>query len=446
MRFEEASIPRFVWKFVKSIIRNPITAGILAFIIYSYIKKHTDKEESLKELMQNNPTQFIELLKEDNTMSNSGAFVQTKLDWEPKKSDSTKGRIKTWSKGNKTVYITKSKHGEYGVGLNTTVFPQWHKDLQDAIKYANNVMKKENINILYEASFNIKPFLDIADSLNSLDEVTKWVKQNHLNVHGHCQNIAALYAYVSNKFTAISTPGHIAFKLNNKVYDPINFNTVPVDLDVWEKKFSNNELKTPIKLKMKEDITLPINVGDTVLGGKFKNKKVLVKSIDKNDKGDITINGKSLLRYRIINKEEYKQLSDDDVKFLDNINKYAAQKIDYKTSNTRWLSERIEEQKGNDLFKHLSSDKSSLKYFKLSPMSEEEGIFFVDVDFLIRKAGNKTGGMDKEISIRDAFNRGIKLPTPQYWLRDNNLGEGNHRVMVAKEFKLKSVPIRVYWK
>jgi hypothetical protein len=51
-----------------------------------------------------------------------------------------------------------------------------------------------------------------------------------------------------------------------------------------------------------EMIKLNIKVGDTLMGGKFKNKKVIVKTIDKNEKGDITINGKPLLRFRIIEK------------------------------------------------------------------------------------------------------------------------------------------------
>ena len=51
---------------------------------------------------------------------------------------------------------------------------------------------------------------------------------------------------------------------------------------------------------IREDITIPINVGDTVLGGKFKNKRIVVKSIDKNEKGDITINGKPLMKYRLL--------------------------------------------------------------------------------------------------------------------------------------------------
>ena len=47
-------------------------------------------------------------------------------------------------------------------------------------------------------------------------------------------------------------------------------------------------------------IKLNIKVGDTLMGGKFKNKKVVVKTIGKNKKGDITINGKPLLRFRIV--------------------------------------------------------------------------------------------------------------------------------------------------
>jgi hypothetical protein len=51
---------------------------------------------------------------------------------------------------------------------------------------------------------------------------------------------------------------------------------------------------------LKEDINIPINVGDTILGGKFKNKRIVVKSIGKNEKGDITINDKPLLKFRLL--------------------------------------------------------------------------------------------------------------------------------------------------
>ena len=51
-----------------------------------------------------------------------------------------------------------------------------------------------------------------------------------------------------------------------------------------------------------ENINIPISIGDTLLGGKFKNKRIVVKSISKNEKGDITINGKPLLKFRLIDE------------------------------------------------------------------------------------------------------------------------------------------------
>lgn len=51
--------------------------------------------------------------------------------------------------------------------------------------------------------------------------------------------------------------------------------------------------------QLDEAITLDIEVGDIVLGGKFKNKRVEVKEIGKDDLGQPTINGKPLLKFRI---------------------------------------------------------------------------------------------------------------------------------------------------
>ena len=56
------------------------------------------------------------------------------------------------------------------------------------------------------------------------------------------------------------------------------------------------------KRQVREDINIPIKVGDVVKGGKFKNKSIKVKKIGKNEKGDITINDKPLLKVRIPNE------------------------------------------------------------------------------------------------------------------------------------------------
>ena len=51
---------------------------------------------------------------------------------------------------------------------------------------------------------------------------------------------------------------------------------------------------------LNENVDLPIDIGDTVKMGKFKNKKVVVKKIDWNEKGDLLINGRPALKFRLM--------------------------------------------------------------------------------------------------------------------------------------------------
>ena len=55
---------------------------------------------------------------------------------------------------------------------------------------------------------------------------------------------------------------------------------------------------------LNEEIKLDIKVGDTILMGKFKNKKVVVKSIGKDEYGMPTINGKKAVTFRIPKKDD----------------------------------------------------------------------------------------------------------------------------------------------
>jgi hypothetical protein len=79
-------------------------------------------------------------------------------------------------------------------------------------------------------------------------------------------------------------------------------------------KFDDQIFKM-ITLKLKklkecinEEITLNVKVGDTLLMGKFKNKKVLVKDIGKDEWGMPTINGKKAVTFRIPKKEDLKEM------------------------------------------------------------------------------------------------------------------------------------------
>jgi len=70
------------------------------------------------------------------------------------------------------------------------------------------------------------------------------------------------------------------------------------DYDSPESSDIEQPYKPKKKLK-KENVTLPIKVGDTILMGRFKNKRVKVKTITTNEKGDLLINGRSALKFRM---------------------------------------------------------------------------------------------------------------------------------------------------
>ena len=59
-----------------------------------------------------------------------------------------------------------------------------------------------------------------------------------------------------------------------------------------------NKLTEWLTKPLLEGVELDIDVGDTVLMGRFKNKPVKVKSIDWNEKGDLLINNRPALKFR----------------------------------------------------------------------------------------------------------------------------------------------------
>jgi len=68
-----------------------------------------------------------------------------------------------------------------------------------------------------------------------------------------------------------------------------------IDIKKVEKEFDTS---------LNENINIPVKVGDTILTGRFKNKKTVVKSIGKDEHGMPTINGKKVVTFRIV-KEGY---------------------------------------------------------------------------------------------------------------------------------------------
>ena len=62
-----------------------------------------------------------------------------------------------------------------------------------------------------------------------------------------------------------------------------------------------------LRNQLSEGVDLPIEIGDTVRMGKFKNKKVVIKTIDWNEKGDLLINGRPAMKFRLEKKAEVEE-------------------------------------------------------------------------------------------------------------------------------------------
>ena len=60
------------------------------------------------------------------------------------------------------------------------------------------------------------------------------------------------------------------------------------------------------KSELERGIFIPFAIGDTILIGRFKNKKTIVKTIGKDEYGMPTINGKRVVNFRTPPKEEKK--------------------------------------------------------------------------------------------------------------------------------------------
>lgn len=107
-------------------------------------------------------------------------------------------------------------------------------------------------------------------------------------------------------------------------------------------------------VKSNEDITIPVDIGDTVLMGRFKNKKVKVKSIDKDEHGMPTINGKKAVTFRKTKESINETVTEDEIKAtiesLDRAAKAAGFQLDRKpntkpgksaTSHARWIHKSV---------------------------------------------------------------------------------------------------------
>ena len=73
-----------------------------------------------------------------------------------------------------------------------------------------------------------------------------------------------------------------------------------------------------------ETLDIDLDVGDVILTGRFKNKRTIVKKIEKDDLGQPTINGMKALSFRIeklMPKKKWSKKSLEALEFADKVDK-----------------------------------------------------------------------------------------------------------------------------
>ena len=132
--------------------------------------------------------------------------------------------------------------------------------------------------------------------------------QSKENYYGEEFSVLDIKDYSSNKLDFLNNPennmvdnsNHLSPKQATKKFNMLvkkgigNFIRKPV------KNYRGKNWIKKQKILQKEDVDLPVNVGDTIMMGRFKNKKVVVKDISWNEKGDLLINGRPALKFRIV--------------------------------------------------------------------------------------------------------------------------------------------------
>jgi len=118
------------------------------------------------------------------------------------------------------------------------------------------------------------------------------------------------------------------FKIKYNNYDnPIKW----IIVNIYAKDFrhaksiilgKNKNAQNFILLK-NESINVPIEIGDTILTGKFRNKKVVVKTITVNERNEPLVNGKPILNIRLTASDRIEMLHEsiirNDTEFVDTI-------------------------------------------------------------------------------------------------------------------------------
>ena len=137
-----------------------------------------------------------------------------------------------------------------------------------------------------------------------------------------------------------------------------------------------------------EKFEIDLEVGDTILRGKFKNKPVVVKSFGTDDKGQPTVNGKKMLSFRIKKLMPKK----GEVSEMKMVNKKTGKDI------TKYVIAYLEKKISKKEFEKLTGlKKDKLKVNEGRPMPTDSPNEFAYLDFK-KWAYKKRGKIKKQMA------------------------------------------------
>ena len=186
---------------------------------------------------------------------------------------------------------------------------EWKKDSPE-----NRRIDEENINEINDFFLDLK---DLGCELN-IDEVSEFIEESYqisyylgntslgfsvdtknyehsfeTEIQKNKDNLQRLNEYINLSHEFMK-------RLKNSSYQIAYFNTG----HDYIRGFESPVIKTSIRLTKKElqsnneKIIVPVEVGDTIYMGRFKNKKTIIKEIGEDETGMPTINKKKVVTFR----------------------------------------------------------------------------------------------------------------------------------------------------
>jgi tRNA nucleotidyltransferase/poly(A) polymerase/mannose-6-phosphate isomerase-like protein (cupin superfamily) len=186
-----------------------------------------------------------------------------------------------------------------GTKLLHQCFPNMIWKSSDFIEEKNPILliaylfRRSDSGTLYKQLMKLKYTNDEASAIRFLVDLTNFTADNVFKMKRQQQN------------TALSDNDIIKWgKLIGKDFRKfVKFKLSVSGNDVMKMGFSGKDIgiqvsKMEADRYINEDITIPVNVGDTILTGRFKNKKTKVNTIGKDEHGMPTVNGRKVVNFR----------------------------------------------------------------------------------------------------------------------------------------------------